>query len=641
MDLEQWHRDNSRYLAASVEWLRARLAQMAARGDDTADFASRVKDAEAARAATAAMDPPPALLLLAAQLGLSTFEREIVLLATAMELDTRMAALCAQAAGTPEQPYPTFALALTLFESPSWDALTMARPLRRLRIVDATQGPSQPLTAAPLKADERIVNYLKGLNALDAKLGLHLTRVSAPPVALPPSQAAMVERIVEQWTKAPVAAARAALLLGVDAEAKRLVAQDAAARLGRHLYRLDVETLPVHAAEIEALVRVWQRECALLPLALFVEAPSDAAPADATTVLDRFLVRAIESDGAVFISAREPPARMRFNAFLVDVARPTAEEQRDAWMTALEALPEAERAQAAARLAGQFSVNLDDLRMAAATAVEPIDSYVQRVWDACRERTRPRVETLAQRIDARASWNDLVVAEDTRRLLQEIVAQVGHRHTVYGRWGFSRRMNRGLGISALFAGESGTGKTMAAEVIAEDLRLTLYRIDLSQVVSKWIGETEKNLQRVFDLDGRRRRHPVLRRGRRPVRQAQRSPRQPRPVREHRSELPAAADGDVHGRGDPRDEFEGLPRPRVHAPVAVHRAIQLSWSGRAPRAVGEGVPADGADRAARLRTAVEAGADRGQHPEHRAQRGVSRSPPGRSSHDGAVAVGRAE
>src|SRR5260370_9871626 len=82
--------------------------------------------------------------------------------------------------------------------------------------------------------------------------------------------------------------------------------------------------------------------------------------------------------------------------------------------------------------------------------------------------------------------------------MRQIASQVRERHKVYGEWGFSRKMNRGFGISVLFAGESGTGKTMAAEVIANDLRLNLYRIDLSAVVSKDIGETEKNLPKLFD-----------------------------------------------------------------------------------------------------------------------------------------------
>src|SRR5204862_5706096 len=96
------------------------------------------------------------------------------------------------------------------------------------------------------------------------------------------------------------------------------------------------------------------------------------------------------------------------------------------------------------------------------------------------------------------TWDDLVLPKAETDLLRQISAQVGQRNKVYQEWGFDRKMNRGFGISALFAGDSGTGKTMAAEVIANELRLNLYRIDLSQVVNKYIGETEKNLRRLFD-----------------------------------------------------------------------------------------------------------------------------------------------
>jgi SpoVK/Ycf46/Vps4 family AAA+-type ATPase len=97
-----------------------------------------------------------------------------------------------------------------------------------------------------------------------------------------------------------------------------------------------------------------------------------------------------------------------------------------------------------------------------------------------------------------AGWEDLVLPETQKDTLREVAAQVGRRQVVYEQWGFAGRGSRGLGVSALFAGPSGTGKTMAAEVLARELRLDLYRIDLSTVVSKYIGETEKNLRRVFD-----------------------------------------------------------------------------------------------------------------------------------------------
>jgi SpoVK/Ycf46/Vps4 family AAA+-type ATPase len=105
---------------------------------------------------------------------------------------------------------------------------------------------------------------------------------------------------------------------------------------------------------------------------------------------------------------------------------------------------------------------------------------------------------LAQRIDAKAAWEDLVLAEPHRSTLRQIGAQLEHRYEVYDRWGFGKKGARGLGLSALFAGESGTGKTLAAEVLANHLRLDLYRIDLASTVSKYIGETEKNLARLFD-----------------------------------------------------------------------------------------------------------------------------------------------
>jgi len=108
------------------------------------------------------------------------------------------------------------------------------------------------------------------------------------------------------------------------------------------------------------------------------------------------------------------------------------------------------------------------------------------------------MEGLAQRIPPLAEWDDLVLPDSQLTLLREIAAHVRHRMKVYETWAFAKKSARGLGISALFVGQSGTGKTMAAEVLANKLRLDLYRIDLSQVVSKYIGETEKNLRKVFD-----------------------------------------------------------------------------------------------------------------------------------------------
>jgi SpoVK/Ycf46/Vps4 family AAA+-type ATPase len=100
--------------------------------------------------------------------------------------------------------------------------------------------------------------------------------------------------------------------------------------------------------------------------------------------------------------------------------------------------------------------------------------------------------TLARKIEPLYTWDDIVLPPDTLRQLREICHQVAHRHTVLETWGFNRKLSLGKGINALFAGPSGTGKTMAAEIMSDELGLELYKIDLSGVVSKYIGETEKN-----------------------------------------------------------------------------------------------------------------------------------------------------
>ena len=158
-------------------------------------------------------------------------------------------------------------------------------------------------------------------------------------------------------------------------------------------------------------------------------------------------------------------------------------------------------------LVSQFNLNLQKVHAAHAEAMAqqfpsgepgPAGDFGQALWDACRMQARPRLDDLAQRIEPAATWDDLVLPEPQLHTLREIAVHVRQRMTVYETWGFATKSARGLGISALFSGVSGTGKTMAAEVLANELRLDLYRIDLSAVVSKYIGETEKNLRRVFD-----------------------------------------------------------------------------------------------------------------------------------------------
>jgi len=159
-------------------------------------------------------------------------------------------------------------------------------------------------------------------------------------------------------------------------------------------------------------------------------------------------------------------------------------------------------------IVAQFNLNLPAIQTASAIASNKLDlqpsnpnntdKFARDLWSACRHQSRPRLDDLATPISSNVTWSDLILTAESSKKLPEIAAQVKQRACVYEEWGFAKRCDRGLGISALFWGSSGTGKTLAAEVLANELNLDLYRIDLSSVVSKYIGETEKNLRKIFD-----------------------------------------------------------------------------------------------------------------------------------------------
>lgn len=496
-----WHEGNARYLAAGLRWLRLLLERLAAGSADevaTSNAGDPMLQAEQEVAlCESQVEPPPALAILTQCLGLSRFEQQVLLLCAAMELDTGTADLCARAQGEAARRYPTFALALVLFPDAAWDAMSPDRPLRHWRLIDIQQGHAQPLTTSPLRADERIVNYIKGLNHLDERLKALLAPLVTGGEASPlqPSQQAGVDRIVHAWNVAvPGSPWPAVQLLGADAPSKHGVAAGAAAHFGRHLYRIAADMLPAAHDDLEALSRLWQRECMLLPIALYIECADGASSGHAA--LGRLLSR---SDGMFFIDTRELLPKLGRSHIAVDVAKPTPAEQRAVWTEVL-----GRRAAGnPAALAAQFNLDVATIRRIAETALSDASAPREKplanaLWDACQSAVRPGLDALAQRIDSKATWDDIVLPAEQLGLLRQICAQVRCRGKVYEDWGFARKMNRGLGISALFEGASGVGKTMAAEVIANDLRLQLYRIDLSSVISKYIGETEGNLRRLFD-----------------------------------------------------------------------------------------------------------------------------------------------
>jgi hypothetical protein len=279
--------------------------------------------------------------------------------------------------------------------------------------------------------------------------------------------------------------------------------------------------IPSATAEREALARLWEREAILSNSTLVVDA-EEGEPS-------RALVAFLENvHGMLLVASREPLRLLRHRVVHLDVNKPTTAEQRRVWVESLGSLAPQVNSHLDA-LVSQFSLSVSAIHTACAEALAKLALEVEDqgvestsegadygklrgtrqppthdsrpltlLWEACRTHARTRLDDLAQRIEPAATWQDLVLPEAQLQILRDIAVQVRFRARVYEDWGFAGKGTRGLGLSALFTGTSGTGKTMAAEVLANELQLDLYRIDLSQVVSKYIGETEKNLRRVFD-----------------------------------------------------------------------------------------------------------------------------------------------
>lgn len=523
-----WMNANEAYLTAMLAWLRLSLQRMispAANKQETSTGASiswfkqinktdntqpaqrpsclshqpdeaEVEQAWLAVQACESHELPPAMLLLSQALGLSAFDTQVLALCVAMELDTCIGGLCAKAQGDPNKPYPTFALAFALFDEPDWNALTPHAPLRYWRLLDINQPGTQPLTSAALGADERIVNYLKGINYLDDRLAslLDAADLQDDEGLLPASQQRDVDKVIEALhanngkQKIPVIE-----LLGHDTASKRLVAGRIANGLGMTLFIINLKSIPDQNGDFETFVRLWERESLLMPLALYIDVNS---PGDAEqSLLKRFLTR---NNGVTFVGIEEVGVDASEQRISVEINKPTPREQQRLWSDLLQEQDNGH----SERLAEQFSFSQSEIQQLARKSLIHCQGSKAalngELWQACRLAARAGMEQLARRIDTKATWDQLVLPVEQKELLQSIVGQVAYRNHVYEGWGFRAQMNRGLGINALFVGESGTGKTMAAEVIANDLKLDLYRVDLSSVVSKYIGETEKNLRKLFD-----------------------------------------------------------------------------------------------------------------------------------------------
>jgi len=477
-DANRWLEANQRLLVAEVARVAQRLRVEPDPGATSAALA----------AARDAMPGVTAIDYLSERFGLSPFERDVLLLCAGVEMDAELGAVVAAARGDARRGGPSFGLALATLEDPHWSALTPVGPLRRWRLVEVDE--SAGLTQGRLRIDERILHFLAGVNYPDGRLR-GLLRPAEPPSVMAKEHRAVCQELRGALEATPGDEAPLVLLTGDDPLGQADVAATAATELGLSLQTLRAGDVPAGYVEVDALATLCEREALLLDCALLLSCDDDGLPAPAS--------RLVEQLGCpLFVSVPQPPSLAR-SALRFVVDRPGPLEQKRLWQGALGA--------GAARLNGaldgvasQFKlstrvIQAEGARLATALAAGGSPALL---WQACRAMGRSRLDELAQHVEVAASWEDLVLPAAQKATLRRLGGHVRNRLKVQLEWGFAAKSSRGLGISALFAGESGTGKTMAAEILARELDLDLYRIDLSAVVSKYVGETEKNLRRVFD-----------------------------------------------------------------------------------------------------------------------------------------------
>ncbi len=478
---QNWHSANQQYLSHALAQIHQKLEKQS--GTESSPILSTPTTLE-----NNYNGQPFALELLTRCFGLTHFEKNILLLCLGMELDGQWPKLCQTASGS---AYPTFGLALSLFEDVSWEALTPSAVLRHYQLLDV--GGGNALVTSPLRINERILHYLTGVQYLDQRLQA-LMRTVASPGLLVPSYHHLIDQIKQAWTQALSGSLLPAIqLIGVDGTSLRTVAAETCQHLGLELQELSAEALPTDWQQLKTVQTLCEREYRLSRMAVLLNCDdSEAENKERRSAIATFIDT---TPLPIIITSRDRRRQRQRPLVTLEVNHPTSSEQRQLWQSGL-----GHRAQtwqpSINALVSQFNLSPSAIHTVCLQG-QTLDTPAP-LWHLCRTQARPRLDELAQRIEARATWDSLVLPDKEQQIIQELSSHVAYRAQVYEDWGFGGRSSRGLGISALFSGASGTGKTTAAEVISQDLNLDLYRIDLSTVVSKYIGETEKNLRRIFD-----------------------------------------------------------------------------------------------------------------------------------------------
>jgi hypothetical protein len=444
--------------------------------------------------------------------NLSAWEQEVLLLCLAPDANSRYERILAYVQDDLSRRRPTADLALDLLGPGLADrargrvALSAEATLRRAALIvpaGETTGSDQR-EAGLLRVDERIASILLGDPQLPRREWLQLL----PPSGDAPGELARGLAEMVRGALAEPSGRLTVCLNGGTGSAAKLLAEDVCLSLDCSLLVVDLALVAASPAGFESSLRQAVREALLLPAAVLVLGADTLGEQRAEAEFRLAQLRAALEDFAwlAFVSSRHPirvGPGSRGRWLTIETPAPEPGRLERAWRAELtrSELPLADAD--CAWLAERFRLAHTDIAAVVASArlsagTKGATLRLADIEAACREFAGAELAGLAQRLSPRYGWDDIVLAADQLRQLHEIEAAARSRQRVLVDWGFGRKLSRGRGLSALFSGASGTGKTMAAEIIAGRLGFDLYTVDLAAVVSKYIGETEKNLSKIFE-----------------------------------------------------------------------------------------------------------------------------------------------
>jgi ATP-dependent 26S proteasome regulatory subunit len=467
-----------------------------------------------------------ALPVLARLFQLTPFETQIILLCLAPEMDRKYEKLYAYLQDDVTRKRPCASLAFDLFCGAQAEKIAMRQvfdsqaPLikhRLLRITDNQPEGPEPLLARSLKLDDRIVNFALGIRTMDARLESSARLVStrannrAPEVSEELRDRTLSFIRKHFGESGPNGRNLIFYLRGPAGSDRRALAETLSHSLGLGLIVADVERMMSSPSPFEETAWLLGREALLQPATLCLERldrlinEPDKHWAELKTLIEA--IRTFSRLTFLLGDQDWRPQGLLDEELFITLEFPQAEDRtgRRLWDSQLNGQYRFTEDVDFDVLASKFRLppgRIRDALTAAETLArwrspEAAEITMDDLHAACRTQATPKLGALARKIIPQYDWDDIVLPDDQLAQLREMRQQAMYRSVVYGQWGFERKLSRGKGLNALFSGPPGTGKTMAAEVIARDLRLDLYQIDLSQVVSKYIGETEKNLSQIF------------------------------------------------------------------------------------------------------------------------------------------------